>query len=474
MKINKSAGLNKSEEYLSKLCEKTFLSLWSYPNIFKSPGKELCDLLVVFENDILIFSDKYCSFPKEGDLLVNWQRWFRRSVISAAEQLWGAEKYIRKNPANLFLDSKCQERFPLEIKPEKIKIHLIAVTRGVENACKKFFGGGSGSLMLKNYIVGIDNHKDPFTIGELDPKKTFIHVFDDVTLDIIMKTLDTVTDFIKYLRKKEVLIRSNMKILATGEEDLLPSYLSNIKNDEHDFDFPKDADCVALGEGTWDNFCKNPQRIAQIKVDQVSYFWDGLIERFNENTIADTHYKGSTGGVENSEKIMRFLAKEPRFSRRVLARNFLQLLQKTGPKLCGRKFSIPSNGKSPFYVFVVFPRAQKLTDDDHRKFRAEYLQACCMAIRATYSTAEDIIGIAIDSIHSPDTTNSEDAIYLDGRHWDDELQREAEKLKQKFGILKDPSPIKTPELEYPEVFKVKRNDKCPCGSNLKYKKCHGI
>jgi hypothetical protein len=39
-KIIKSLGLNQSEEYLVNLCNRTFLSLWSYPNPYRAKGKE--------------------------------------------------------------------------------------------------------------------------------------------------------------------------------------------------------------------------------------------------------------------------------------------------------------------------------------------------------------------------------------------------------------------------------------------------
>jgi hypothetical protein len=51
-KINRSLGTTPSERYLAKLADRTFLNLWSYPNLFidrkegaKGTGKELCDLL---------------------------------------------------------------------------------------------------------------------------------------------------------------------------------------------------------------------------------------------------------------------------------------------------------------------------------------------------------------------------------------------------------------------------------------------
>ena len=45
-KVEKSAGLNESEKRLVKLGKKVFLELWSYPNVYYKPGKELTDLLV--------------------------------------------------------------------------------------------------------------------------------------------------------------------------------------------------------------------------------------------------------------------------------------------------------------------------------------------------------------------------------------------------------------------------------------------
>jgi hypothetical protein len=56
--IKKGEGVTAAERYLKRLCERSFLSLWSYPGLFrdqKGPGgqgKELCDLLVVFEDDV--------------------------------------------------------------------------------------------------------------------------------------------------------------------------------------------------------------------------------------------------------------------------------------------------------------------------------------------------------------------------------------------------------------------------------------
>ena len=62
--IERALGTTPTERYLKKLCDHTFLSLWSYPGVYRDQyageggdGKEVCDLLVVFENDVIVFSD---------------------------------------------------------------------------------------------------------------------------------------------------------------------------------------------------------------------------------------------------------------------------------------------------------------------------------------------------------------------------------------------------------------------------------
>lgn len=67
--VQPAEGVTDAERYLAKLCKRSFLSLWSYPGVFrdqgrvdgKGDGKEVCDLLVVFDNHIIIFSDKALS-----------------------------------------------------------------------------------------------------------------------------------------------------------------------------------------------------------------------------------------------------------------------------------------------------------------------------------------------------------------------------------------------------------------------------
>jgi hypothetical protein len=92
MPIKRADGVTESERYLKSLCDRTFLSLWSYPGVYRdqvsgkgTEGKEVCDLLVAFENHIIIFSDKDCQFPNSDRLELDWNRWFKRAVQKSAD-----------------------------------------------------------------------------------------------------------------------------------------------------------------------------------------------------------------------------------------------------------------------------------------------------------------------------------------------------------------------------------------------------
>lgn len=68
--ILKQTGVTEAERRLAEICQGSFLSLWSYPAVFRDQGqkgnanrdgKEVCDLLVVFGDNVLIFSTRTAS-----------------------------------------------------------------------------------------------------------------------------------------------------------------------------------------------------------------------------------------------------------------------------------------------------------------------------------------------------------------------------------------------------------------------------
>src|SRR5215472_9467049 len=82
-KIAKSQGQTTTEASLARLCDNTFLKLWSYTNPFKSDGKELCDLIAVLENHVFLFFDRESrTFDTSSqDISIIWERWKKQQSI---------------------------------------------------------------------------------------------------------------------------------------------------------------------------------------------------------------------------------------------------------------------------------------------------------------------------------------------------------------------------------------------------------
>jgi hypothetical protein len=84
--IIKAVGVTPSERYLARLADRSFLNLWAYPSPYRDQkqggagdGKELCDLLVVCGDHVIIFSEKTVNWPS-GDTRTAWCRWARNAI----------------------------------------------------------------------------------------------------------------------------------------------------------------------------------------------------------------------------------------------------------------------------------------------------------------------------------------------------------------------------------------------------------
>jgi hypothetical protein len=463
--------------------------MWSYPGVFrdqgrpggKGDGKEVCDLLVVFENHVIIFSDKDCRFGDGNDLDVEWARWFKRAVQGSANQVWGAERWIRQFPSRLFLDRRCTIPFPIDLPdPAHTAFHWIIVAHDASRACREKLGG-SGSLMLDNTVIG-DLHLAhmPFTIGQIDPAKGYVHVFDDTTLNIVMSTLDTVTDFTAYLTKKEQFLTGKIFVHAAGEEELLAVYLRKLnKAGEHDFVIDGNYDGVSFAEGFWEAFVRSPERQAQVEKDLISYSWDKLIEKFAFHAMTGTQYFTSGGTLREQEVMFRFLAREPRTRRRMLATSLHEVLEQSiHAQAWSARVMQPTDAGFPHYVFLFLKRKPGLTDEEYRNIRMNLLSNYCKVTKLEYPQATDIIGIASEAGLPP--RRSEDLMYLDASRWSAADEAKAKEIQNRFGLLRKVTAGRTREYEYPVDHMGKprrsgpsRNSPCPCGSGKRYKRCHG-
>ena len=212
--VIKATGTTNSERVLAHLAEQSFLDLWSYPTPYRDQrahhrgdGKELCDLLVVCDPYILIFSVKAIKWPRMPTSIA-WRRWAKRAIHKAAKQTAGAERWIRAHPERIFLDSECKRPFPLPIPAGSGRhIFQIVIVAGASEACRAHTLHGSGSFLVDPAIQGIHHwprqaeNIRPFAVGNVNPGGSFVHVFDEIAFEILMNELDTVRDFTDYLEK---------------------------------------------------------------------------------------------------------------------------------------------------------------------------------------------------------------------------------------------------------------------------------
>lgn len=334
--------------------------------------------------------------------------------------------------------------------------------------------------MIRNDLHGFD-HREPFVIGDFDPDRTFVHVFDDTTLDVIMATLDTTPDFLTYLREKERFLRSQAVVVA-GEENLLAYYLGHVDEaGQHAFVVEGSPDLVAIDESWWPHFVKSPERKAQIQHDRVSYAWDRLIEKFATHALDGTQHFATDPPFESSEKILRFMAAESRLRRRYLAQMIVEALEQTETHLRRLRVATSEDPSEPMYVFLLVPWRHDRPYEENRLVRRNFLEASIRVAKFKFRDAVDVVGIATES-GLDNEGRSEDALYFDAREWTEEDDRHAQELQGKLGILTAPQMMMTSVTEYPldsshtfgqAIPKNPRNKPCPCGSGKKFKRCHG-
>lgn len=246
--INRGNGITESERYLARLADKAFLNLWSYPNTYvnkklrgQGDGKELCDLLVVFGDDVLVFSDKEIAFRPHDDIVVAWKRWYRSAIEKSVGQIHGAERFLREHQDKIFLDKGCTESFPIDLpNPERMRFHGICVAIGAEQAAKEYWGGSDGSLIIADTSFASAYGTDlPFIIGDPKPEKPFVHVFDRTGLDAVLSEFNTISDLVEYLSHRARAIRARNIVAAHSEKDMIAFYFQNEDgHGNHSFDLP--------------------------------------------------------------------------------------------------------------------------------------------------------------------------------------------------------------------------------------------
>jgi hypothetical protein len=395
---------NESEELVSMLCDRCFLSLWSYPNPQgKSPAKELCDHLIVCDPHVIIFSVKDKTLGNSGDIEVDWNRWRREAVENSYTQAYGAERWINRAANVVTSEGEAVLAFP---DAARRRVHRIVVA----------FGG---------------KRQVPFSSGDFG--KGFVHVIDELSMLVLLTELDTITDFVQYLSDKEAFFSGGVRIVIEGgEEDVLALYLANNRS------FPEKCDFIIIENALWANFQKKPEYRAKKIADGDSQIWDKLIEEFCGHFQSGTlEYSAPLSDVE---LVTRTMARENRFNRRNLAKSFKQFMELTETKQRRARYTISPSGIG--YVFLATPHGY------NREARMSELGARCGVVRGSNPEIKTVVGIATEE-YVPGKGYSLDACYFHRAEWTDEDQAIMEEVQREFGYFKAPLVTHYQEDEYP-------------------------
>ncbi len=464
-------GTTDSERILSRLAKRTFLSMWSYVNVFRDAGQkngrgagtELCDLLVVFGDHIVMFSDKHCQFNESIDVGVAWRRWYSSAIEKSCRQLEGAEKFVKHHPRRLYLDPLCTVPFPISLpQPERAIFHLVAVTRGGHKAGERFFGmGSSGTPILCTTLVGNDHYAVPFHIGYPLPSKRFVHVLDEMAVDVLLGELDTAKDLVDYLSAKEAYITARPWVNLAGEEDLLARYMMSETAGRRGLalDHGGEEDVMVLEEGDWFGYRNGPEQVGRRFANAESYLWDEIIEWHSSHVqlgVAATAEQviGESDFSSDHELVLRAMASESRLARRLLVEQLMAVLvQDVAPGQARTR--LVSIDKQRGYVFMAATPETGATYQEYRAERARHARAYVLGFAARLPLLREVVCIVSEPGGQPGT---QDMLYV--RLGDTlsagEIEAFAE-LALSRGILRPDTPVVLdgrPRHDFPVKFEI--------------------
>lgn len=379
-----------AEKIAYDLAIKTFLTDWCYPNPIIKPGRELCDLLVVFDDIAIIWQIKDLKLDSDG-------RYKKAEVDKNLRQIAGARRQLFDLKTKIELSNPRRGREVFN--PKSIKnIYLISVLMGEG----------------EEYYSGLE-----------DVKGHDVHVFTKEFTEICLNELDTISDFCKYLEAKEKFFAKRSVIVAGGEKELLATYLREGRS----FKTYEKADKIFIDGDIWKGLLKDPRYLKKKELDKASYGWDSIINRIHE-------------GSSQYEIVARELARPNRFERRYLSKVFMDAYtrsheDKSGANLFRR--IMPTDGVTYCFLFM--------DDPEPRNRRKNMLFAICYYARGRFPQNKKVIGIATEKKIRPQC--SYDYVLLEKPSWTKRDEQNMQKLQKELGLFVNPIIARASENEYP-------------------------
>lgn len=310
------------EAYVNQKAFDTYLKYWCFENPIDIDGdkKEICDLLILFNNVCIIISIKNHNYSG------SYEKYKVKVIEKSTRQLYGAERKLFKTKKTIRI--KNDQQGIIIFDPSQFnRVHLLTVNVG-----EQF---------------------EQYELIDQDGTKRTVNIINKETLVRLFRELDTVLDLTEYLTKREDLLTSiDTKQINGFESDLLAVYLldrnsfpSNLMNLSPDSLHSKVV-------GTWDHYDKENPYVAEKRMyDKNSYF----IDRMVENDVLKLSW---------GEKLAKELFNTNRFNRRILAESLIELITSNQDKegIEARRAMMIEN--NVLYLFIYYPKEMQQKDVD--------------------------------------------------------------------------------------------------------------
>jgi hypothetical protein len=398
-----------AEQLIGSLCEDAFFADFCFLNPLKKTGKELCDVLVVLDSKAIVWQIKNLTKKADGS--------FDQSEIEKAiKQCRGAKRRLKTLGTLKLTNVNGKEK---QIDTSKIsEVHMIAAIEGGVEDIAGFFDD--------------------------DSKRGNVHIFYDAFTRFATKYLNTVTDFIEYLNKKEQFLQDKELIISGGEENLLALYLKNARTfGELE---TSGANMIFLDdENIADSFEKMDGLKRKLKADEWSKGWDELIAKKREALAIDDKEDSDIA----KDKFLSKMMSHNRLERRLLGRVYFEAAvtaHELDPKVgnIGRRIVPTEDGVT--YVFLFYGD-DSTPIDELRKL----LHLTTMAARQAIPKNDMVIGIGTKQHMVASRSVGFEWVLVDVPF--DEFQKDVGKdvyeFREKTGTWMNPEVSGTSTDEYP-------------------------
>ncbi len=269
----------------------------------------------------------------------------------------------------------------------------------------------------------------PFTLRLIEPDNQVFHILDDITLPVILRECDTISDFVEYLDMKERMTRSGKLLSTAGEEELVGMFLGVRASLPDIIESRGKIAGIALLGGIYADILQRPDYQAYVRENQSSYFWDYLIANHCEGVLSGKLIPGSVRSIAGNEAMLRILASESRVNRRFLADAYLDLMA-NGPRgeVTSRTVVWPPE---TVYVFQVHPRVKR-EYALYRRERQEYLHRYCFLTGWRNQGQKRVVGLATDGAHP--LADGYDLAILEFEKWTPEMIAAGARLNQEMAV----------------------------------------